>query len=212
MLGGELMACFCVVESVFSPKAKTARGQNHVRSFQSVQPDCSSVRLKYTKGRDGNSHLLYFKSALSKSQTKLRFFCFCNAEILCSVKKTAEFEGFRAVGKSDSNKARTTVFGWKFESGPPLKTFDGFFHAKILELINQINWQMSKGWKCSNRNLTQARIQDFGQGGPVEFWPQRWAQHLLKIRVFPWKLPENCMILKKSWGRRGVPPGPPWIR
>ncbi len=33
-----------------------------------------------------------------------------------------------------------------------------------------------------------------------------WAQNLLKIGVFPLKLPENCMILKKSWGKGG--PGP----
>ncbi len=32
-------------------------------------------------------------------------------------------------------------------------------------------------------------------------------------RGFPLKLPENCMILKKSWGQGGPgPPGPPWIR
>ncbi len=42
---------------------------------------------------------------------------------------------------------------------------------------------------------TQARIQDFGQGGPAEFWPQwgAWAQNFLKIGFFSlsiaWKLP-----------------------
>ncbi len=48
-------------------------------------------------------------------------------------------------------------------------------------------------------------------GDPVEFWPQGggpWAQNLLKIGVFPLKLPENGMIKKKSWGQRGTP----WIR
>ncbi len=47
-------------------------------------------------------------------------------------------------------------------------------------------------------------------GGPVEFWPQGgpWAQNLLIIRGFPLKLPENCKILKKSWGQGGWP-GPP---
>ena len=56
---------------------------------------------------------------------------------------------------------------------------------------------------------TQARIQDFGQGGPTEFGPQGpWAQNLLKIGVSPLKLPENCMIMKKSWGQGGrAPPG-----
>ncbi len=36
---------------------------------------------------------------------------------------------------------------------------------------------------------TQAPIQDFGQEGPVEFWPQGWAwtQNLLKIGVFSLK-------------------------
>ncbi len=49
----------------------------------------------------------------------------------------------------------------------------------------------------SDPRRVQARIQDFGQGGPVEFWPQggAWAQNLLKIEVFPERLPENCMIL-----------------
>ncbi len=33
---------------------------------------------------------------------------------------------------------------------------------------------------------------------------------LLKIGGFPLKLPENCMILKKSWGQGGLgPQGPP---
>ena len=45
--------------------------------------------------------------------------------------------------------------------------------------------------------------------GPEELWPQGglWAQTLLKKGFFPLKLPENCMILKKSWGQGG--PGPP---
>ena len=58
-------------------------------------------------------------------------------------------------------------------------------------------------------HLTQARIQDFGQGCPAEFWPQGggvWAQNLLKIGVFPLTLPENCMILKKCCWQGG--PGP----
>ena len=42
-------------------------------------------------------------------------------------------------------------------------------------------------------------------GGPAEFWPQgrAWAQNLLKIRGFPLKLPENCMILN-NLGASGV--------
>ena len=76
----------------------------------------------------------------------------------------------------------------------------------------------------------QARIQDFGQGAQWSFDPNRaqrsfdpkgaqwsfdpkeggrsWAQNLLKIGVFPLKLPENCMILKKSWGQGGPPVDP----
>ncbi len=34
-----------------------------------------------------------------------------------------------------------------------------------------------------------------------------WAQNLLKIGVFPLKLPENCMMLKKHWGK-GTPLDP----
>ena len=33
-----------------------------------------------------------------------------------------------------------------------------------------------------------------------------WAQNVLKIGVLSLNLPDNCMILKKSWGL-----GPPWI-
>ncbi len=43
------------------------------------------------------------------------------------------------------------------------------------------------------------------KGGPE-------PKHLLKIGVFPLKLPQNCMILKKSWGLGGLDPRPPWIR
>ncbi len=41
--------------------------------------------------------------------------------------------------------------------------------------------------QTSKLHRNQARIQDFGQGGPAEFWPQGgpWAQILFKIRVFP---------------------------
>ena len=41
----------------------------------------------------------------------------------------------------------------------------------------------------------------FWSGGPAEFWPQGrgpWAQNLLKIRGFPSKWPQNCMIIKHS--------------
>ncbi len=54
---------------------------------------------------------------------------------------------------------------------------------------------------------TQGRIQDFGQGGPAEFLPKggglspKFAQN----RVFPLKLPENC-VKKNRWGKGG--PGP----
>ncbi len=58
---------------------------------------------------------------------------------------------------------------------------------------------------------TQQQIQDFGQGGSGVFTltgQGHWAQHLLTIGFFRLKLPENCMILKKSLGARGVgPPG-----
>ena len=47
----------------------------------------------------------------------------------------------------------------------------------------------------------QVRIQDFGQGAsgvltPVGGLSPKFAQN----GGFPLKLPENCMILKKSWG------------
>ncbi len=49
---------------------------------------------------------------------------------------------------------------------------------------------------------------DLSEGGQWSFDPKGgpWANNLLKIGVFPLKLPENCMILKKSWGQGG--PGP----
>ena len=64
-------------------------------------------------------------------------------------------------------------------------------------------------WQAISSIHVQAPIQDFGRGGPGEFWPQGpWALNLLKIGFFPLKLPENCMNLKKSWGKGGGPPGP----
>ncbi len=80
--------------------------------------------------------------------------------------------------------------------------------------------------RCRPRNLVgrpqtlkqtplQGRIQEFSQLGPVEFWPQRGvpvSKKLLKIEGFPLKLPENCMILKQSWGQWGAhAPRAPWI-
>ncbi len=49
------------------------------------------------------------------------------------------------------------------------------------------------------------------RGAQWSFWPQGGAPEPNKIGVFPKQLPENCMILKKSWGQgRGAgPPGPP---
>ena len=63
----------------------------------------------------------------------------------------------------------------------------------------------------------QARIQDFGQGGPSRVLTPRGGALSLKFaqnRVFPLKFSENCMILKKSWGQGGPGPQgpPPWIR
>ena len=43
----------------------------------------------------------------------------------------------------------------------------------------------------------QARIQDFGQGGPAEFCPQGGPG------VFPLKVPENYVIANKSLGQGG---------
>ena len=69
---------------------------------------------------------------------------------------------------------------------------------------------LERNWKAQN----QALIQDFGQGGASTVLTPMggggWAQNLLKIGVFSLKLPENCMILNKSWGKEGPgPPGPP---
>ncbi len=55
---------------------------------------------------------------------------------------------------------------------------------------------------CTWSHENQGRIQDFGQGGSVDFERAgSWAQNSLKIRGFLLKLTENCMILKKSWGQ-----------
>ncbi len=58
---------------------------------------------------------------------------------------------------------------------------------------------------------TQARIQAFGQGGPVEFWPQgalspKFAQNRAFSLKITWKLHDFEEIL----GERGL--GPHWIR
>ncbi len=52
--------------------------------------------------------------------------------------------------------------------------------------------------RCGSRILVR--------GAQWSFDPKRgepWEQNLLKIRGFPLKLPENCMILKKSSGLGG---------
>ena len=53
----------------------------------------------------------------------------------------------------------------------------------------------------------QARMQDFGQDGPAEFWPKKGAALSPKFaqnRDFPLKI--ACRILKKSWGQGGPSP------
>ncbi len=53
------------------------------------------------------------------------------------------------------------------------------------------------------QNLTrwcQARIQDFGEGALPSFDAKEGlSPQFAQNRVFRLKLPENCMILKKSW-------------
>ncbi len=52
------------------------------------------------------------------------------------------------------------------------------------------------------------------RGSPVEFWPQGGAlsPQFAQNKGFPLKLPENCMILKKSGARGAQAPRAPWIR
>ena len=54
---------------------------------------------------------------------------------------------------------------------------------------------------CSFRRGSRILVRE----GPVKFGPQGGAlnPNWLKIGLFPLKLPENCMILKKSWGQGG---------
>ena len=54
----------------------------------------------------------------------------------------------------------------------------------------------------------QGQIQDFGQGGASRVLTPRGAlsPKFAQIGVFPQKLSENYMILKKSWG--GAPLDP----
>ncbi len=55
----------------------------------------------------------------------------------------------------------------------------------------------------------QARIQDFGQGASGVLTQRGGGpEPLLKIGIFPLKLPENCMILNKSGGRKEGPLDP----
>ncbi len=64
---------------------------------------------------------------------------------------------------------------------------------------------------CSDAMTGQARIQDLGQGasGVMTLRGGPEPNNLLKIGDFPLKLPENCMILKKSWGQGGAAPRAP---
>ncbi len=57
-------------------------------------------------------------------------------------------------------------------------------------------------WKVQG---SQARIQDFDQGGRAEFWPQGGplSPQFAQNRGFTLKLPDNCMILK-NLGDKGV--------
>ncbi len=57
---------------------------------------------------------------------------------------------------------------------------------------------------CRSRILVRWPSGVWTLGGP-------WAQNVLKIGGLPLKLPENCMILKKSWGQGGLDPLVSWI-
>ena len=55
----------------------------------------------------------------------------------------------------------------------------------------------------------------FWSGAPSKVLTLRGAlsPKFAQNRGFPLKLPENCMVLKKSWGQGGPgPPRAPWIR
>ncbi len=53
----------------------------------------------------------------------------------------------------------------------------------------------------------------FWSGGPSRVLTPGYiaSPKCAENRGFPWKLPENCMILTKSWGQGGPAPRAPWI-
>ncbi len=92
-----------------------------------------------------------------------------------------------------------------------------FFFSFTCNTIVWISCKFARSWFGLNGThlfntqdlKPEASGADLGSrsGGPSGVLTPRggpWAQNLPKIRVFPLKLPENCMILKKSWEARGV--------
>ena len=97
--------------------------------------------------------------------------------------------------KSCSFQAR--VFEQILGSGPPLGS----------KLCWALPWPQFWISPCTWPALisivwSQARIQDFGQGGPVEFWRQgvQWAPYLLKIETFPFCL-KTAWFWRNLWGK-----------
>ncbi len=96
-------------------------------------------------------------------------------------------------------------------------TGGGALHWMNMEAIHHLGtWHIDlrdKCWIASAACIKGADPGIWSGGGPVEFWRGgAWAQNLRKIGFLPIKLPEKCMILKKSWGQGGRAPRPSWIR
>ncbi len=96
---------------------------------------------------------------------------------------------------------------WKIDSPPclcpwfshPVSALGCLILSHLLASSPCFTLTQPVGGSCGSRILVR---------GPVEFWLKgAWAQTLLNIGVFPLQLPQNCMILEKSWGQGG--PGPP---
>ena len=73
-------------------------------------------------------------------------------------------------------------------------------------------------WKLAHTPGGQERIQDFGQGGQAEFWPQGggpWTKNVLKIGSFPLKISWKLHDFEETFGGQGEPgpqgQPPPWI-
>ncbi len=184
------------------------------RPFPAIKRPCHSVN-QFSRPSE-NRHLQAIKLSLCCQHIQMvesgsvnRWWILARLELHYKTLETTEFH-------EDQNHFSCFNCAWDWKSGTwnnmwPVKVFAFYlfwFHSCVTW------WAQSpivfEGWNtisfssfCGKLSIYMKghhlvkKLLPGNSGGFQEFWPQgggAWAQNLLKITVFPFNLPENCMI------------------